>query len=200
MGTGSTTSELVEFEENFVVGQNESDGSDYSARVGRRLRSIRKQKGLSMHEVEALSDGEFRASVIGAYERGERAISVPRLNRLAAIYAVPVGELLPKESVSSDTVIDLDAHDRHTGVVSGCPTIDLTRLAGLGGAEAEMLRRYVAHIQVERQDFNGRALRVRRSDLWALGAILGVTADSVVGQFRDLGLVLAERSAVGSAR
>jgi len=182
------------------VGQNESNGSDYSARVGRRLRSIRKQKGLSMHEVEASSEGEFRASVIGAYERGERAISVPRLNRLAALYEVPVGELLPRESVGFDSVIDLDAHDGLAGVASGCPAIDLTRLAGLGGVEAELLRRYVAHIQVERQDFNGRALRVRRSDLWALGALFGVGADSVVGQFRDLGLVPAERSAVGSAR
>jgi transcriptional regulator with XRE-family HTH domain len=199
VGTGATASELVEFEENFVVGQNESDGSDYGARVGQRLRSIRKQKGLSMHDVEASSGGEFRASVIGAYERGERAISVPRLNRLAVLYAVPVGELLPMEPISVDRVIDLDARDVHAGVASACPTIDLTRLAVLGGAEAEMLRRYVAHIQVERQDYDGGALRVRRSDLGALGAILGVTPDSVVGQFRDLGLVLAEHSAVGSA-
>lgn len=182
------------------MGQNESNGSDYSARVGRRLRSIRKQKGLSMHEVEASSGGEFRASVIGAYERGERAISVPRLNRLAALYEVPVGELLPKEPAGFDRVIDLTAHGGHERAVSGCPAIDLTRLAGLGGVEAEMLRRFVAQIQVERQDFNGRSLRLRRSDLWALGASLGVTADSVVRQFRDLGLVLAERSAVGSAR
>ena len=53
------------------------------ARVGERLRAIRRQKGLSLHDVEARSSLEFKASVLGAYERGERAISVPRLLRLA---------------------------------------------------------------------------------------------------------------------
>ncbi len=198
MGNGTTASVLVEIEENFVVGQNESDGGDYSARVGRRLRSIRKQKALSMHDVEAASGGEFRASVIGAYERGERAISVPRLNRLAALYGVPVDQLLPREPIAFDAVVDLDAYGGGSG--SGSVAIDLTRLAGLSGTEAEMLRRYVATIQVERQDFDGRSLRVRRSDLRALGAILGVAPDAVIGQFRSLGLVLVERSEVASAR
>src|SRR3954453_6250826 len=70
------------------------------ARVGERLRAIRRQKGLSLHDVEARSSLEFKASVLGAYERGERAISVPRLLRLAEIYEVPADQLLPRESES----------------------------------------------------------------------------------------------------
>ena len=34
--------------------------------VGERLRSIRRQKGLSLHDVEARSGMEFKASVLGA--------------------------------------------------------------------------------------------------------------------------------------
>ena len=45
---------------------------DYSKRVGERIRSIRRQKRLSLQEVEAASNQEFKASVLGAYERGER--------------------------------------------------------------------------------------------------------------------------------
>ena len=67
------------------------------ARVGERLRAIRRQKGLSLHDVEARSSLEFKASVLGAYERGERAISVPRLQRLARFYNVPVDQLLPQD-------------------------------------------------------------------------------------------------------
>src|SRR5207245_8870976 len=67
------------------------------ARVGERLRAIRRQKGLSLHDVEARSNLEFKASVLGAYERGERAISVPRLLRLAEIYEVPADQLLPRD-------------------------------------------------------------------------------------------------------
>ena len=63
--------------------------SAYGRRVGERLRSIRRQKRLSLQDVEATSSQEFKASVLGAYERGERAISVPRLERLAdAVVAV----------------------------------------------------------------------------------------------------------------
>ncbi|MGI9596124.1 MAG: helix-turn-helix domain-containing protein, partial [Acidimicrobiales bacterium] len=58
-------------------------GSAYGRRVGERLRAIRRQKRLSLQDVEANSNQEFKASVLGAYERGERAISVPRLERLA---------------------------------------------------------------------------------------------------------------------
>src|SRR5207247_8626792 len=73
--------------------------------VGERLRSIRRQKGLSLHDVEARSGMEFKASVLGAYERGERAISVPRLLRLAEIYRVPPDQLLPRST--HDVEIDL---------------------------------------------------------------------------------------------
>ena len=54
----------------------------YARRVGQRLRAIRRQKGMSLQEVESTSNHEFKASVLGAYERGERIISVPRLQRL----------------------------------------------------------------------------------------------------------------------
>src|SRR5579883_2442400 len=67
----------------------------YAKRVGERLRAIRKQKDLSLQDVEQSSREEFKASVLGAYERGERAISVPRLQRLARFYNVPVDRLLP---------------------------------------------------------------------------------------------------------
>ena len=73
--------------------------------VGDRLRAIRRQKGLSLHDVEARSNQEFKASVLGAYERGERAISVPRLLRLAELYRVPADQLLPGRA--SDADIDL---------------------------------------------------------------------------------------------
>ena len=42
----------------------------YNQRVGERLRSIRKQKKMSLQELESVSNEEFKASVVGAYERG----------------------------------------------------------------------------------------------------------------------------------
>src|ERR1700674_1757096 len=95
------------------------------ARVGERLRAIRRQKGLSLHDVEARSNLEFKASVLGAYERGERAISVPRLLRLSEIYEVPGDQLLPRDSESE---INLAESGSTSLSLDAGYTIDLTRL------------------------------------------------------------------------
>src|ERR1700728_4158975 len=98
--------------------QEETARAAYARAVGSRLRAVRKQMPLSLQAVEAMSDQEFKASVLGAYERGERAISVPRLQRLAKLYDVPVDQLLPPDddastrwgaSGSSEEVMPLDA-------------------------------------------------------------------------------------------
>jgi len=158
--------------------------SPYSRQVGERLRAIRRQKRLSLQEVEANSDHEFKASVLGAYERGERAISVPRLERLARYYNVPVGQLLPRTSTDTDmTIVDLTERQDQSGV-----TIDLTTLGGVAGPEGEMLARYLLMIQVQRQDFNGRVLTVRQDDLRAVACILGVEISESVDRLAYLGL------------
>src|SRR3954452_5360504 len=142
------------------------------ARVGERLRAIRRQKGLSLHDVEARSNLEFKASVLGAYERGERAISVPRLLRLSEIYEVPSDQLLPREVDGAEiSLVDTGATtpvDLNAGF-----TIDLVRLHDLDDPDAQILSRYATTIQLERQDFNGRLLTIRREDLRILGAVLG---------------------------
>jgi hypothetical protein len=55
--------------------QEEAARIAYARAVGARIRAMRKQMRLSLQAVEAMSDQEFKASVLGAYERGERAIS-----------------------------------------------------------------------------------------------------------------------------
>jgi transcriptional regulator with XRE-family HTH domain len=136
--------------------------STYSDLVGRRLRSIRRQRGFSLQDVQTLSEGEFKAAVLGAYERGERSISVPRLHGLAGYYDVPVAQLLPP-----------DPRQTARAPAPDQITIDLTRLDDIGGAESEVLERFLTAIQVERQDFNGRVLTVRRDDLKVLSRLIG---------------------------
>ena len=150
--------------------------------VGERLRSIRRQKGLSLHDVEARSGMEFKASVLGAYERGERAISVPRLLRLAEIYQVPGDQLLPRS-----TDVDVDPTQRDDTFEEGF-TIDLERLRELDDAEASVLSRYAETIQLQRQDFNGRLLTIRRDDLRVLAAVLGRRAEDLGRRLDELGL------------
>jgi hypothetical protein len=67
----------------------------YKEAVGRQLRKVRIQKGLTLHAASKASHGEFTLSALGNYERGDRDISVSRLKRLADLYGVPVAQLLP---------------------------------------------------------------------------------------------------------
>lgn len=161
--------------------------ASYSRKVGDRLRAIRRQKRLSLQEVEAASSQEFKASVLGAYERGERAISVPRLQRLARFYNVPVDQLLPADEGPG---FSADSGRSSTFGLDNTVTIDLRRLENLNGTEAEMLNRYLTMIQVQRQDFNGRMLTVRKDDLRTIACILGVAVDKAPGSLDDLGLSL----------
>jgi transcriptional regulator with XRE-family HTH domain len=173
-----------------MVESEEAEDLGYAVKVGSRLRAIRKQKRLSLQDVEASSDQEFKASVLGAYERGERAISVPRLQRLARFYAVPVDQLLPRDDeVGPDAVIDLESGTvTRSGPDDSKVIIDLSRLQQLGSADAQLLTRYLGYIQVQRGDFNGRMLTVRRDDLRAIACLLDVNPEAARAKLDELGL------------
>ena len=168
--------------------------SAYARRVGERLRSVRKQKRLSLQAVEAASSQEFKASVLGAYERGERSISVPRLQRLAEFYNVPVDQLLPRDvngSVNGGgarAAADADVSEERAHESTGGITIDLTRLEATSAPEKELLRRYLGMIQVQRQDFNGRVLTIRAEDVRAIGCLFDTTADGMRHRLEALSL------------
>jgi transcriptional regulator with XRE-family HTH domain len=138
--------------------------------------------------VEASSNQEFKASVLGAYERGERAISVPRLQRLAKFYNVPADQLLPKEPGEDDELTTDDGHDEIAPAQLGKVTIDLTRLESSSTPERGLLGRYLGTIQVQRQDFNGRVLTIREEDLRAIACLLDTRPELMRRRLEELGL------------
>ena len=160
-------------------------GTEYARRVGARLRAVRQQRGFSLQDVEQVSEQEFKASVLGAYERGERAISVPRLQRLSRCYGVPVDRLLP----DGEAFVDLTVMPTQERSAGGEPiTIDLARLAEVHDPELDVLARYVTMIQLQRQDFNGRMITIRRDDVRMLAAMMSTTPEGLCRRLDDLGL------------
>ena len=155
----------------------------YIQQVGEWLRVIRKQKRLSLQEVEAQSVQEFKASVLGAYERGERALSVPRLDRLAQFYSVPIEQLLPHEVTGAEAAAIYSPINKRLA-------IDVSKLVQLSGSPFEMLARYLRLIQVQRQDFNGRVITVRGDDSRSIAAMLDVPVDQVAERLAALDLLL----------
>ena len=156
--------------------------SEYARALGTRLRAIRTQQGLSLHGVEAKSAGRWKAVVVGSYERGDRAVTVQRLAELAEFYGVPLPELLPEELPSRG------------GEAPPRLMLDLTRLAEVSGDEVSgdevrPLVRYVASIQSQRGDYNGRVLSIRQDDLRALAVIYDETPGVFTDRLLDWGVL-----------
>ena len=156
--------------------------SPFTRLVGERLRRIRQQKQWSLSDVETRSDSEFKASVLGAYERGERAISVPRLERLATFYGVSIDQLLPRDQQRVNDAGDPNSAPKKL-------RIDVAKLSTMSGQQFEMLERFLRMIQVQRQDFNGKVITVRAHDTRAIAVMLDVPVDQVGESLADLGLL-----------
>lgn len=148
----------------------------YAVALGGRLRRVRQQQRRSLHEVEAVSGGELKASVVGAYERGERTVSISRLHVLADFYRVPVAELLP------DNAQEQSAPGPQRFV------IDLVALESCKD-DQPVLARYVDSIRARRGDYNGRVLTLRVADLEALSAVLGQEPGRLHEQLSSSGLL-----------
>ena len=134
--------------------------------------------GINRRRVVTIQDGK----------PGERSISVPRLQRLAGFYDVPVDQLLPTE----DNAEIIDLTDRALARQAEPQLVlDLQMLGEMGGAEGAMLNRYVRTIQIQRQDFNGRMLTIRRDDARAIACILGVSTERTMDRLDQLGLCSA---------
>lgn len=125
--------------------------------LGERLRAARRHRGWSLQEVEKRSDSEFRSSVLGAYERGERAISVQRLHRLASLYRVDVAHLIPSSE-------DSEAED-HT------VNIDLDAIGAVDQDVSDVIDRFLVAIQMRRRGGSGD-MTVRQADLELLAALV----------------------------
>lgn len=148
----------------------------FNARLGEHLRRLRKQKGLSLLDVETASKQEFKASVLGAYERGERAISAARLGRLAELYSLPLQAMLPRDDTAT-------ADESATGLA-----VDLVRLAEADAPEAKAVARYVRLLQGRRGEWAGRVFRIRAEDVRALAGVLDLAPPDLLRRLDDLGV------------
>jgi len=152
-----------------VAGASGDDAVDasYQARLGERLRKVRRAQGLRLQDVEERSAGRFKAVVVGSYERGDRAVSAHKLAALAAFYAVPLVELLPEDREARPD--DLHAVAR----------VAVDRLQDRADdPEVAPLLRLVEHVQHLRDD-HGPVLSLRSDDLRTIAVALGVQPDEL---------------------
>lgn len=158
----------------------------FSREVGVRLRAVRRQRRFSLDDVERMSGGRWSASAIGAYERGFRNLSLPRLRELAEFYDVPMSMLLG----------EIDLRDEPGGgpgsktepALPSKIVLDLVALEG--NDEASAIIRYARSIVLDRGDWNGRVLSIRKDDVRALSSVLHMEEGELVKRLEGWGALV----------
>jgi transcriptional regulator with XRE-family HTH domain len=156
------------------------DGIDaFSREVGARLRAVRRQRRLSLDDVERTSGGRWSASAVGAYERGFRNLSLPRLRDLADFYGVPMSVLLGEPTPS------------HLGPAAADKVV--IDLAAVGdAAEAAPVAAFARSVVARRGDWNGSVLSIRGEDLCALAWAMDLDEPSLLGRLDSLGVLVGQ--------
>ncbi|HUW78144.1 MAG TPA: helix-turn-helix transcriptional regulator [Candidatus Nanopelagicaceae bacterium] len=153
----------------------------YGKDVGARLRTIRLQQGMTLLELEARSEGRWKAVVVGSYERGDRAISANKLMALAEFYGVPAAALI------SDFGAMAGIPSKSSGVVR--TLVDLPALRICPSEITGTMKRLVGALERARNDWNGQVLSLRRTDLTLLAMLADYPPSAYAQRCVELGVL-----------
>jgi transcriptional regulator with XRE-family HTH domain len=140
--------------------------------IGEVLRHARQQAGLTLRQALDRSEGRFKPSVIGGYERGERSISVARFCELATFYGTPADRLL------GQALARLDPAARRETV------LDLGRLEGLDDEVGGPVGGFVRQVKRDRGDPGEEIITLRAGDLEAVSLASGIPVDRLLRALR----------------
>ena len=135
-----------------------------TASIAARIRTLRRERGWSLRDIEILSKGSIKAVVLGSYERSDRAMSLNRAIELANLYSVPLGHLLCPPEETPDLP--------QTGMM-----FDLRKAQHFTPEDAigQTITTFLAWISGRRSDWNGEVLSLRQSDLSTLALMTFTT-------------------------
>ena len=127
-----------------------------------RIRQLRREKGFTLLECEIQSRGRIRAVVLGAYERGDRSMSLKKVIEIAELFGVPLAHLIAADLQPEQSRI---AGSRHI--------YDLRALRALAPSEQKiLLSRYLSRIAEQRGDWGGEVISIRHADVEAIARLV----------------------------
>jgi len=136
--------------------------------TGEVLRSARRARGLTLRDVTSSSHGRFKPSVLGAYERGERSVSLVRFCELAQTYGIPPDRLL------AEVFARLDPAGRQE------IAIDLNRLTLVQGEEGKVVAEFVHRLKSQRGDYLTDVITLRSGDIEAISLAASQTPNNLL--------------------
>lgn len=140
--------------------------------IGQALRRVRRSEGLTLRAVAALSEGEFKATSVAGYERGERAITLERFCALCDLYAVSPDQLLSEIMRSAGGPYEL--------------YVDLTALESLDSPETSLVAGFIRRILSLRGESERTSIALRSGDLEVLATASEKKRDELLALLRPV--------------
>lgn len=128
---------------------------------------------MTLRDVELRSEGGFRSSAVGGYERGERSISLYRFTQMARLYGVAPEQLLAQALGSLSQA--------RKSVV-----IDLNRISVLDRDQSRVLAAFAHDVQAQRSDYLTKVISLRSGDLEELAVMSGTTPHDLLKRLRPV--------------
>jgi transcriptional regulator with XRE-family HTH domain len=152
--------------------------NDIEQLCAERLRELRRGRGLTLDQCEAMSGGAIKAVVLGSYERGNRAISLARLVQLGDFYEVPLEYFLAPAT---------KARERQSRW-----SFDLRALRNSQSniKEITAVKNFLNEIAARRQDWAGEFLTIRESDGDAMELLLAQDESSLFQRLKESRLLM----------
>ena len=153
-------------------------GNEIEQLCAERLRELRRGRGLTLDQCEAMSGGAIKAVVLGSYERGNRAISLARLVQLGDFFDVPLEYFLTPAT---------KARERQSRW-----SFDLRALRNSQSnmKEISAVKNFLNEIAARRQDWAGEFLTVRESDGDAMELLLAHDESSLFKRLKESRLLM----------
>jgi transcriptional regulator with XRE-family HTH domain len=145
---------------------------EQSERIRIRIRQLRRERGLTLRDFEEKSGGRIRAIVMGAYERGDRSMSLGKLIEISKVFGIELSHLIGSAELTQSSGTQS----------SGTPTsaapssryiFDLRVLNSLDESPQKViLLRYLSRIAEQRGDWGGEVISLRQSDIESLSKVI----------------------------
>lgn len=155
--------------------------------IAERLRTLRRERGWSLADVERISKGSVKAVVLGSYERCDRTLSVNRAIELANIFSIPLIHLLaaPEKSAPVPTGATMMIDLRRARSLTENP-------AGMEDPALRTFSSFLAWIATRRCDWNGEVMSLRESDRATLALMTFMNENDVLDWLTQNRLLITE--------
>jgi transcriptional regulator with XRE-family HTH domain len=134
--------------------------------ISARLRALRRERHLTLKDVERATSGAIGSVVLGTYERNSRTISMKKIIELATFYNVPLTELI------SGTKSATFSQEKRGATIDLRRTLLRAQSCFDPNSPIVILGNYLRALAQLRGDWNGQIITIRNSDLVVISILV----------------------------